>query len=45
MFARTGARTTWSASASWMSLSVSGSTSQKVSVMSNGVCAIAQKLA
>ncbi len=45
MFARTGARTTWSASASFRSFSVSGSTSQNVSVMSNGVCAIAQKFA
>ena len=43
--ARTGARTTCSASAAWMSFSESGITSQKVSVKSNGVCAIAQKFA
>src|SRR5437870_9034884 len=43
IFARTGARTTWSASASLISLSESGITSQKVSVKSNGVCAIEQK--
>src|ERR1043165_601382 len=40
---RTGARTTCSASASLISLSESGITSQKVSVKSNGVCAIEQK--
>ena len=44
-FTRTGAGTTCSASACCRSFSVSGRTSQKVSVMSNGVCAIAQKLA
>src|SRR5438874_8306410 len=42
---RTGARTTCSDSASLISLSVSGITSQKVSVKSNGVCAIEQKFA
>src|SRR5713101_844836 len=42
---RTGARTTCSASASLISLSESGITSQNVSVKSNGVCAIEQKLA
>src|SRR5262245_3067968 len=40
---RTGARTTCSDSASLISLSESGITSQKVSVKSNGVCAIEQK--
>src|SRR5207247_11029219 len=44
-FVRTGARTTCSDSASLISLSVSGITSQKVSVKSNGVCAIEQKFA
>jgi len=43
--ARTGARTTWSCSASFSSFSESGITSQKVSVKSNGVCAMEQKLA
>src|SRR5215475_9606070 len=42
-FTRTGARTTWSASASLISFSESGITSQKVSVKSNGVWAMAQK--
>src|SRR5207247_3805017 len=41
--ARTGARTTCSCSASLISLSESGITSQNVSVKSNGVCAIEQK--
>src|SRR5688572_16503928 len=41
--ARTGARTTWSDSASLISFSVSGITSQKVSVKSKGVCAMEQK--
>ena len=40
---RTGARTTCSDSASLISFSESGITSQKVSVKSNGVCAIEQK--
>ena len=44
-FVRTGARTTCSASASLISLSDSGITSQNVSVKSNGVCAIEQKFA
>src|SRR5205823_14496953 len=44
-FIFTGARTTCSASASLISLSESGITSQKVSVKSNGVCAMEQKLA
>src|SRR5438105_14965986 len=43
ILARTGARTTWSDSASLISCSVSGITSQKVSVKSNGVCAMEQK--
>src|SRR6266436_6670576 len=43
IFVRTGARTTCSVSASLISLSESGITSQKVSVKSNGVCAIEQK--
>ena len=43
--ARTGAWTTCSCSASRTSFSESGMTSQKVSVKSNGVCAIEQKLA
>src|SRR5436190_22756956 len=43
--ARTGARTTWSASASRSSFSDNGITSQKVSVKSNGVWAIEQKFA
>ena len=43
--ARIGARTTWSASASRISFSESGITSQKVSVKSNGVWLTAQKLA
>jgi len=37
ILARTGALTTWSASAAWMSLSESGSTSQNASVKSKGV--------
>src|SRR6188508_575666 len=45
IFARTGARTMCSDSASLISLSESGITSQKVSVKSNGVCAIEQKFA
>src|SRR4029078_5152375 len=45
IFARTGARTTCSDSASLISLSESGITSQKVRVKSNGVCAMEQKLA
>ena len=44
MLARTGACTVCSLSASRGSYSLSGSTSQKVSVRSNGVCAIAQKV-
>ena len=44
-FARTGARTTCSDSASLISFSDSGITSQKVRVKSNGVCAIEQKFA
>src|SRR5689334_13120830 len=44
-FIFTGARTTCSASASLISFSDSGITSQKVSVKSNGVWAIEQKLA
>ena len=43
--ARTAARTTCSVSASRRSFSESGITSQKVSVKSKGVCAIAQKFA
>ena len=43
--ARTGARTTCSASASLDVLLRQRLTSQKVSVKSNGVCATAQKLA
>ncbi len=43
--ARTGARITWSASAAWMSFSVSGITSQKDSVKSKGECEMAQKFA
>src|SRR6266853_4833829 len=43
IFVRTGALTTWSVSASLISLSDSGITSQKVSVKSNGVWAIEQK--
>src|SRR4029077_4070408 len=43
IFVRTGARTTCSVSASLISLSDSGITSQKVSVKSNGVWAIEQK--
>src|SRR5262249_33102895 len=42
-FILTGARTTCSDSASLISFSESGITSQKVSVKSNGVCAIEQK--
>ena len=42
---RTGARTTCSLSASRSSFSESGITSQNVSVKSNGVCAMEQKLA
>jgi hypothetical protein len=45
ILARTGAFTVWSASAALMSRSDSGSTSQKASVKSNGVCEMAQKLA
>src|SRR5262245_37911790 len=45
IFARTGARTTCSDSASLISLSVSGITSQKVRVKSKGVWAIEQKFA
>ena len=45
IFARTGARTTWSASAAWMSFSDSGSTSQNARVKSKGVWEIAQKFA
>ena len=44
-FTRTGACTTCSDSASLISLSESGITSQKVSVKSNGVWAIEQKFA
>src|SRR5215510_9769617 len=43
ILARTGARTTWSDSASLISFSESGITSQKVRVKSNGVCAMEQK--
>src|ERR1700681_3102258 len=43
ILARTGARTMWSDSASLISFSVSGITSQKVSVKSNGVWAMEQK--
>src|SRR5437762_1781991 len=43
IFVRTGARTTCSCSASLISLSESGITSQNVSVKSNGVWAIEQK--
>src|SRR5216684_7679170 len=43
IFVRTGARTMCSVSASLISFSDSGITSQKVSVKSNGVCAIEQK--
>src|SRR4051812_47080501 len=42
---RTGARTMCSVSAALISRSDSGITSQKVSVKSNGVCAIEQKFA
>src|SRR5437762_12795585 len=42
-FVRTGARTTCSDSASLISLSDRGITSQNVRVKSNGVCAIEQK--
>ena len=45
MRAFTGARTTWLVSAARTSCSESGMTSQKVSVKSNGVCAIEQKFA
>jgi len=44
-FTRTGARTTCSVSADLISLSVRGITSQNVSVKSNGVWEIEQKLA
>src|SRR5436190_23019333 len=44
-FIFTGARTTCWASASLISLSESGITSQKVSVKSKGVCAMEQKFA
>ena len=43
--ARTGARGRRVASAAWMSFSVSGRTSQKVSVKSKGVWEMAQKFA
>src|SRR4026207_1721395 len=43
IFVRTGARTMCSLSASLISLSDNGITSQKVSVKSKGVCAIEQK--